>query len=73
VGVEVIKIEGVFSGTLSYIFNEFSQPTTGGPTFSSVVAKARELGYTVRLPPLSFATFMGAEISLLATGTPSGG
>lgn len=45
-GDEIVKIEGIFSGTLSYIFNEFSK--VGGSTvkFSDVVIKAKELGYT---------------------------
>jgi homoserine dehydrogenase len=47
---KVTKIEGVFSGTLSYIFNEFSDGKSGsGPSFSSIVSVARENGYTVRL------------------------
>ncbi|KIM46963.1 hypothetical protein M413DRAFT_440520 [Hebeloma cylindrosporum] len=45
-GDKIIKIEGVFSGTMSYIFNNFSTGTPDGPTFSSVVAVAREKGYT---------------------------
>lgn len=47
-GDEVTKIEGVFSGTMSYIFNEFSQPgSSTGPKFSDVVKIAKENGYTV--------------------------
>ncbi|KAF9559171.1 aspartate kinase homoserine dehydrogenase [Agrocybe pediades] len=45
-GDKIIKIEGVFSGTMSYIFNEFSTGKPDGPAFSSVVAVAREKGYT---------------------------
>ncbi|TBU52051.1 aspartate kinase homoserine dehydrogenase [Dichomitus squalens] len=45
-GAQVTKIEGVFSGTMSYIFNEFSTGKEGGPNFSSVVSVAREKGYT---------------------------
>ncbi|KAF5356970.1 hypothetical protein D9756_006631 [Leucocoprinus leucothites] len=45
-GDKVIKIEGVFSGTMSYIFNEFSTGKPDGPAFSSVVSIAREKGYT---------------------------
>ncbi|OCH89317.1 aspartate kinase homoserine dehydrogenase [Obba rivulosa] len=45
-GDKVLKIEGVFSGTMSYIFNEFSTGKEGGPSFSSVVAVARTKGYT---------------------------
>lgn len=49
-GDKVVKIEGVLSGTLSYIFNEFSKPVKGAkaPSFSSVVSVAKEQGYTVR-------------------------
>lgn len=45
-GDNITKIEGILSGTLSYIFNEFS--TVSGPAvkFSDVVAKAKSLGYT---------------------------
>ena len=35
-------IEGVFSGTLSYLFNEF----TNAQSFSAIVNKAKDLGYT---------------------------
>lgn len=41
-GDKIIKIEGIFSGTLSYIFNNFS----GRETFSQIVTKAKEAGYT---------------------------
>ncbi len=41
-GDQIIKIEGVLSGSLSYIFNHFSQETP----FSQAVQKAGELGYT---------------------------
>ncbi|KAF7318991.1 Homoserine dehydrogenase [Mycena chlorophos] len=45
-GDKIVKIEGVFSGTMSYIFNEFSTGKPDGPAFSSVVKIAREKGYT---------------------------
>ncbi|RPD61527.1 aspartate kinase homoserine dehydrogenase [Lentinus tigrinus ALCF2SS1-7] len=45
-GDTVTKIEGVFSGTMSYIFNEFSTGKEGGLSFSSVVSIARDKGYT---------------------------
>ncbi|KAF8637850.1 hypothetical protein AX17_002476 [Amanita inopinata Kibby_2008] len=45
-GDKIIKIEGVFSGTMSYIFNEFSTGKPDGPNFSSIVKTAREKGYT---------------------------
>ena len=41
-GDQIIKIEGVLSGTLSYIFNSL----TGAQTFSEVVREAHSLGYT---------------------------
>ena len=46
-GDEVTRIEGVFSGTLSFLFNSFS-PTQGsaGGKWSDEVTKAKDLGYT---------------------------
>ncbi|GAB7361932.1 hypothetical protein MBLNU230_g1970t1 [Neophaeotheca triangularis] len=46
-GDRVTKIEGVFSGTMSFLFNQF-QPTDGsaGGNFSAEVAKAKDLGFT---------------------------
>ncbi|KAL6838984.1 hypothetical protein ACP4OV_031211 [Aristida adscensionis] len=41
-GDKILHIEGIFSGTLSYIFNNFE----GSRTFSDVVAEAKEAGYT---------------------------
>jgi aspartokinase/homoserine dehydrogenase 1 len=41
-GDHILKIEGVFSGSLSYIFNNFSPEKT----FASVVREAREKGFT---------------------------
>ena len=41
-GDDIIKIEGVLSGSLSYIFNNF----TKGSSFSGVVSEAQEKGYT---------------------------
>jgi len=45
-GDEVMKIEGVFSGTMSFLFNAFMPVGGGGGRFSAEVAKAKELGYT---------------------------
>jgi homoserine dehydrogenase len=45
-GDEVTKIEGVFSGTMSFLFNSFMPVGGGGGKFSAEVAKAKELGYT---------------------------
>ncbi|KAJ6115837.1 hypothetical protein N7523_006254 [Penicillium sp. IBT 18751x] len=46
-GDEVTRIEGVFSGTLSFLFNTFA-PASGSSNahWSAVVAQAKELGYT---------------------------
>lgn len=41
-GDDIIRIEGVLSGTLSYIFNTFK----GDKKFSDVVLEAKEKGYT---------------------------
>ena len=41
-GDQVLKIEGVLSGTLSYIFNTFN----GTQPFSEIVQEARKKGYT---------------------------
>ncbi len=41
-GDEVLAIEGIFSGTLAYLFNRFD----GSEPFSALVRKAKELGYT---------------------------
>jgi aspartokinase/homoserine dehydrogenase 1 len=41
-GDEILEIEGILSGTLSYLFNRFD----GAQPFSALVAHARELGYT---------------------------
>jgi aspartokinase/homoserine dehydrogenase 1 len=41
-GDRILKIEGVLSGSLSFIFNNY-QP---GQRFSAIVRQARELGYT---------------------------
>jgi len=45
-GDEITKIEGVFSGTMSFLFNAFMPLGGGGGKFSAEVAKAKELGYT---------------------------
>ncbi|KAF1017345.1 MAG: Bifunctional aspartokinase/homoserine dehydrogenase 1 [Stenotrophomonas maltophilia] len=41
-GDEVLAIEGIFSGTLAWLFNRFD----GGQPFSALVAQARAMGYT---------------------------
>jgi bifunctional aspartokinase / homoserine dehydrogenase 1 len=41
-GDEVLSVEGIFSGTLAYLFNRFD----GSEPFSGLVGTARSLGYT---------------------------
>ncbi|HTY57386.1 MAG TPA: bifunctional aspartate kinase/homoserine dehydrogenase I, partial [Bacteroidota bacterium] len=41
-GDRILRIDGVLSGTLSYLFNTF----TGGRSFADVVGEARRKGYT---------------------------
>ena len=41
-GDRILKIEGVLSGSLSFIFNSFTE----GKKFSSIVQQAKELGFT---------------------------
>lgn len=46
-GDQLTRIEGVFSGTMSYLFNTFS-PVDNSPSgsWSVIVAKAKEAGFT---------------------------
>ncbi|KAI0262532.1 aspartate kinase homoserine dehydrogenase [Gloeopeniophorella convolvens] len=72
-GDEVKKVEGVLSGTLSYIFNEFSRPgVEGGPAFSEVVRAAREKGYTEPHPAEDLAgADVARKLTILARLIPS--
>ena len=58
-GDRVARIEGVFSGTLSYLFNTFSPSEADGDKaaspFSEIVKGAKAMGYTVSLPLLPAA------------------
>jgi homoserine dehydrogenase len=45
-GDEVTKIEGVFSGTMSFLFNSFAPTSGSGGKWSAEVKKAQALGYT---------------------------
>ncbi|KAF8320439.1 hypothetical protein DL93DRAFT_2052725 [Clavulina sp. PMI_390] len=45
-GDKIVKIEGVLSGTLSYIFNEFSTVHSQERSFSTIVKTAKDKGYT---------------------------
>ena len=46
-GDTLVRIEGILSGTLSYLFNTFCAAENREP-FSGIVRRAREMGYTVR-------------------------
>lgn len=45
-GDKVTRIEGVFSGTMSFLFNSFAPVDGRGGKWSEEVRKAKELGYT---------------------------
>lgn len=45
-GDEITRIEGVFSGTMSFLFNSFAPTEGSGGKWSAEVKKAKELGYT---------------------------
>ncbi|ROV88527.1 hypothetical protein VSDG_09340 [Cytospora chrysosperma] len=45
-GDEVTRIEGVFSGTMSFLFNSFAPLEGAGGAWSAEVARAKALGYT---------------------------
>jgi homoserine dehydrogenase len=45
-GDEVTRIEGVFSGTMSFLFNSFAPVEGSGRKWSAEVSKAKDLGYT---------------------------
>ena len=54
-GDQILKIEGVLSGSLSFIFNNFKQ----GVKFSDIVKQARDLGYTEPDPRIDL---MGIDV-----------
>ncbi|AFR97441.1 homoserine dehydrogenase [Cryptococcus neoformans C23] len=71
-GDEIEKIEGVFSGTLSYIFNEFSKPEGGNVKFSEVVKVAKEKGYTEPDPRDDLSgTDVARKLSILSRLVPT--
>jgi homoserine dehydrogenase len=45
-GDEVTKIEGIFSGTMSFLFNNFDPVEGEGKSWSETVKVAKDLGYT---------------------------
>lgn len=56
-GDEIQRIEGVFSGTLSFIFNQVSQEQS----FSDVVNKAKASGFTEPDPRDDLSGFQNFE------------
>ena len=54
-GDQILKIEGVLSGSLSFIFNSFNSATT----FSSIVEQAKLLGFTEPDPRIDL---MGVDV-----------
>ncbi|TFK38140.1 aspartate kinase homoserine dehydrogenase [Crucibulum laeve] len=72
-GDKIDKIEGVFSGTMSYIFNEFSTGKADGPKFSEVVKVAREKGYTEPHPADDLNGFdVARKLTILSRTISSG-
>ncbi|GMP47470.1 hypothetical protein CsSME_00015180 [Camellia sinensis var. sinensis] len=62
-GDKILRIEGIFSGTLSYIFNNF----IGTRAFSEVVAEAKEAGFTEPDPRDDFSgTDVARKVIILA-------
>ncbi len=45
-GDRILSIEGILSGTLSFIFNRFCHPDALEQSFSSIVREAKQLGLT---------------------------
>jgi homoserine dehydrogenase len=45
-GDVITRIEGVFSGTMSYLFNKFAPTSSSGGNWSDIVKEARALGST---------------------------
>lgn len=45
-GDQVVRIEGVFSGTMSFLFNNFAPAQGQGGKWSAEVIKAKDLGFT---------------------------
>lgn len=72
-GDDILKIEGVFSGSLSFIFNNFcARPDEIGRSqkFSEIVTQAKELGYTEPDPREDLSGFdVRRKIVILARET----
>jgi aspartokinase/homoserine dehydrogenase 1 len=62
-GDEIYEIQGILSGTLSYLFNSFD----GSQSFSELVIRARQLGYTEPDPRDDLSGMdVGRKITILA-------
>ena len=66
-GDQMIYIEGILSGTLSYIFNSFG----AGKTFSQVVADAKARGFTEPDPREDLAGACSAAQAMMSSSTRS--
>lgn len=67
-GDKILRVEGIFSGTLSYIFNSLAP----GMPFSDVVAQAKELGYTEPDPRDDLAGMdVARKVTILARCGPN--
>ncbi|CAL8471282.1 g10824 [Coccomyxa elongata] len=65
-GDKILRVEGIFSGTLSYIFNSLAP----GTPFSDVVAQAKALGYTEPDPRDDLAGMdVARKVTILARET----
>lgn len=63
-GEKITKVRGVFSGSLSYIFNKFSE---GDISFSEVVQEAQEKGFTEPDPRIDLSgKDVGRKLLILA-------
>lgn len=63
-GENITKIQGVFSGSLSYIFNRFSE---SNQSFSSILSEAMKLGLTEPDPRLDLSgADVGRKLLILA-------
>ncbi|GAA95318.1 uncharacterized protein L969DRAFT_84941 [Mixia osmundae IAM 14324] len=77
-GDTILKIEGVLSGTLSFLFNEYSQPkpttttTTTTTPFSQILRGAKEAGYTEPHPGDDLnGSDVARKLTILARMIPS--
>jgi len=67
-GDEITRIEGIFSGTLAYLFNVFD----GSETFSSIVRAAKAKGYNRTGSPRRPLSGMDVARKLIILGREMG-